>query len=212
MVVVELMLLIQQGFVPTSGIVVLAGTNRPDVLDKALLRPGRFDRQIAIGRNSKEQSDGTRQTRHQIKKRDFWSSPQTSKNWSNKAWRICGKISPTDSGILWWTFFQPLTQFLKELISPTLAMKPHWSPPEGMHRKWLSRILTLPWIESLEVKGRFSSAYLKRFGEENQGVVSNREKDRCIPWSWSCCHRVVFGTRRSCIEGSQFVAKLRVLG
>ncbi|KAK3442092.1 hypothetical protein EUGRSUZ_B02324 [Eucalyptus grandis] len=36
------------GFGTTSGIVVLAGTNRPDILDKALLRPGRFDRQIAI--------------------------------------------------------------------------------------------------------------------------------------------------------------------
>ncbi|XP_057505351.1 ATP-dependent zinc metalloprotease FTSH 8, mitochondrial-like [Actinidia eriantha] len=32
----------------TSGVVVLAGTNRPDILDKALLRPGRFDRQITI--------------------------------------------------------------------------------------------------------------------------------------------------------------------
>lgn len=29
--------------------VVLAGTNRPEILDKALLRPGRFDRQIALG-------------------------------------------------------------------------------------------------------------------------------------------------------------------
>ncbi|CAI9162158.1 unnamed protein product [Rangifer tarandus platyrhynchus] len=37
------------GFSSTSNIVVLAGTNRPDVLDPALMRPGRFDRQIYIG-------------------------------------------------------------------------------------------------------------------------------------------------------------------
>nr|GLL36980.1 ATP-dependent zinc metalloprotease FTSH 10, mitochondrial-like [Ipomoea trifida] len=36
------------GFQTTSGVVVLAGTNRPDILDRALLRPGRFDRQISI--------------------------------------------------------------------------------------------------------------------------------------------------------------------
>lgn len=36
------------GFSSTSGVVVLAGTNRADVLDRALLRPGRFDRQISI--------------------------------------------------------------------------------------------------------------------------------------------------------------------
>jgi len=38
------------GFSSTSGVVVLAGTNRPDILDNALLRPGRFDRQISIDR------------------------------------------------------------------------------------------------------------------------------------------------------------------
>jgi len=36
------------GFVETGNIVVMAGTNRPDVLDSALLRPGRFDRQIQV--------------------------------------------------------------------------------------------------------------------------------------------------------------------
>jgi cell division protease FtsH len=37
------------GFEGNEGIIVIAATNRPDVLDKALLRPGRFDRQITVG-------------------------------------------------------------------------------------------------------------------------------------------------------------------
>ena len=37
------------GFAANEGVIVLAATNRPDVLDKALLRAGRFDRQIVIG-------------------------------------------------------------------------------------------------------------------------------------------------------------------
>ncbi len=37
------------GFSPNEGVIVLAATNRPDVLDKALLRAGRFDRQIVVG-------------------------------------------------------------------------------------------------------------------------------------------------------------------
>ncbi|MBQ1251364.1 MAG: ATP-dependent zinc metalloprotease FtsH [Firmicutes bacterium] len=37
------------GFAENSGIIVIAATNRPDILDPALLRPGRFDRQIAVG-------------------------------------------------------------------------------------------------------------------------------------------------------------------
>lgn len=38
------------GFDSTTGIILLAATNRPDILDKALLRPGRFDRQVVLDR------------------------------------------------------------------------------------------------------------------------------------------------------------------
>ena len=38
------------GFGGNEGIIMIAATNRPDILDPALLRPGRFDRQITVGR------------------------------------------------------------------------------------------------------------------------------------------------------------------
>ena len=38
------------GFAANEGVIVLAATNRPDILDPALLRPGRFDRQVYVGR------------------------------------------------------------------------------------------------------------------------------------------------------------------
>jgi cell division protease FtsH len=37
------------GFEANEGIILIAATNRPDVLDPALLRPGRFDRQVTVG-------------------------------------------------------------------------------------------------------------------------------------------------------------------
>ncbi|RYD03986.1 hypothetical protein N752_16480 [Desulforamulus aquiferis] len=36
------------GFNPNEGIIIIAATNRPDILDPALLRPGRFDRQVVV--------------------------------------------------------------------------------------------------------------------------------------------------------------------
>ena len=41
------------GFTPNSGVIVLAATNRPEMLDPALLRPGRFDRQVLVDRPDK---------------------------------------------------------------------------------------------------------------------------------------------------------------
>src|SRR5690606_18946372 len=41
------------GFNPASGVVILAATNRPEILDPALLRAGRFDRQVLVDKPDK---------------------------------------------------------------------------------------------------------------------------------------------------------------
>ncbi len=46
---VNQLLIEMDGFDATSGVVVMAATNRPDILDQALLRPGRFDRRVTLG-------------------------------------------------------------------------------------------------------------------------------------------------------------------
>jgi cell division protease FtsH len=38
------------GFDPNKGVIIMAATNRPEILDPALLRPGRFDRQVLVDR------------------------------------------------------------------------------------------------------------------------------------------------------------------
>ena len=43
------MLVVMDGFEGNEGVIVIAATNRPDVLDPALTRPGRFDRQVVVG-------------------------------------------------------------------------------------------------------------------------------------------------------------------
>ena len=42
------------GFDPTVGVILLAATNRPEILDPALLRAGRFDRQVLVDRPDKK--------------------------------------------------------------------------------------------------------------------------------------------------------------
>src|SRR5512140_3335320 len=46
------------GFEGTTGVIVIAATNRPDVLDPALLRPGRFDRQVTVGLPDRKGREG----------------------------------------------------------------------------------------------------------------------------------------------------------
>ena len=76
------------GFEANDGIIVMAATNRADILDKALLRPGRFDRQVYVGlpdvKGREEQTLRTLST-----KRPCWLHAATARP---LPWRISRKL------------------------------------------------------------------------------------------------------------------------
>ena len=63
------------GFEPNSGVIIVAASNRPEVLDPALLRPGRFDRQIQVNLPdiSRARGDPPRSTRANVQARPAMS-------------------------------------------------------------------------------------------------------------------------------------------
>ena len=82
------------GFDTQEGIIIIAATNRPDVLDPALLRPGRFDRQVTVNlpdvRGREGDSEGSRQEREA--RRRTWicrSSRAARRVIPARNWRIC---------------------------------------------------------------------------------------------------------------------------
>ena len=107
------------GFDPDVGVIVLAATNRPDVLDPALLRPGRFDRRVVVSTARRQAARADPRRAHALgaagrrrgprapcrRPRRAWWAP-TSRTWSTRrrcwrrgaATRTCSAaISPTRS-------------------------------------------------------------------------------------------------------------------
>ena len=96
------------GFGSTQGVVILGGTNRPDILDKALLRPGRFDRQITVDRPD-------------VKGREQIFRVHLQKI------TLDGPVADYSERLA------ALTPDLRARTLPTSATKPRWSP-RGMPR------------------------------------------------------------------------------
>ena len=82
------------GFEAKDNIIMIAATNRPDILDPALLRPGRFDRQITVDRpDRKGRARSSRSTRAASR----WRRTSTSTRWPARPPASPAPTSPTSS-------------------------------------------------------------------------------------------------------------------
>ena len=72
------------GFDTNEGIILIAATNRPDVLDPALLRPGRFDRQVVVGNPDIIGREVDFKSSH--KKNRCWTRCQIKNNCQRYSW------------------------------------------------------------------------------------------------------------------------------
>ena len=79
------------GFESNEGVILVAATNRPDVLDPALLRPGRFDRRVVVGRpDVKDAKPSSKFTPRRFRSATTWISPSwpaAHRVWRERIWR-----------------------------------------------------------------------------------------------------------------------------
>ena len=81
------------GFDQNTGVILIAATNRPDVLDPALLRPGRFDRQVVVDRAGRQRP-----------RRKSWKCMRaTSRSARKSCWRRCANARPVSPAPIWRT-------------------------------------------------------------------------------------------------------------
>jgi cell division protease FtsH len=108
------------GFEGNEGVIVIAATNRPDVLDPALLRPGRFDRQVVVAAAGRARSRADPQGAHAqgAPATTWWrpSSPAARRvspaptwpTWSTRP--PCSPHAPTSAWWTWPTWRRPRTR------------------------------------------------------------------------------------------------------
>ena len=112
------------GFDPATGIVVLAATNRPEVLDPALLRPGRFDRQVTIPLPTLPERVAILQVHAGARS---WIGPWTSRWWRGGRPASPGRIWPTWSTRRPSTPCGPTGTCSSRLTSPTPGTGSSWA-------------------------------------------------------------------------------------